>query len=372
MEEDRMDLANTPDPLGEKIRQEVYVGQEFKSWAELYRLLGFKKFSGGRQKAKAQKKILQYVSVEATSGRKFRITEIYEVPHLEVSRRGQSGKYSSLIKPTLLFSMLSEDKMQGIYTHDQIAEKTGMVNRYFPEYYRWYESIQKSYVKLSVKRVDSFVRACRGVFKPSIEAVLRRLMIEGAIVCYEMFRISDDGGRTYHLSSDFEANCLIESENEVRHEVPYQQWQIVFNDAIRDEFYRLVRERFREKTGIEIDRYQPVFKIKIVDKDKAREIASADQKEFSESRCLLNARFKERLLFKEEKDLSKNETTEKERVEEYEKNIKSLLLIGDTDWRSKHKLLPEGEKRFLMDEDSVQMWEQLVSLLIDLDSTILP
>lgn len=370
-EDNNINGQNSPDELEQQIREKLHVGQEFNSWVELSHLLGFDNFGGGKQGKLAQKKILKYIAVEYITRRKFRISEIYEKPHVSIDHRGQTGRYATLIKPTLLFSMRSDGQNHVYYTYEEIAEKCGIVNRNFLNYHRLYEAIRKKNLKLTVRRIDDFVIVSRGVFKPSINTALKQLSEEHILVSRKMFCFSKDGGKTYYVCDVYEADCLIEAESEIRREVPYEQWQIVFDDRIRQEFYRLVRERFQEKTGNVLGRYYPVIEIEIIDEKKADTVACKDQQEYFQFRNTLNGRIKSRLLTRTENEFLKNCMTEKARVEEYEETVKKLMLIGDANWRRKYELLPKEERAYLMDETSIQMTEELVSMLIDLDSDIL-
>ena len=104
-----------------------------------------------------------------------------------------------------------------------------------------------------------------------------------------------------------------------------------------------------------------------MDRAKSALNASHNKDAFTEDRKYLNELVKERLLNNAKRDLANNEANAERVVIDFETNERKLLLIGDTDWRTKYELLPPEIKGYLRDEDSVQMQEDLIKMLVDLD-----
>lgn len=349
------------DDLQQKIYNRLTVGQEFRSWNALYNELGYTNLSGGKQKLILQRKILQYINIEKVSAQKIKVSEIYSEPHYAVDHRGRSGIYVEYIKRTLLYRLKEIEQYYVYYSYDEVAEIVGAANKYFPKYYTYYSQIQKQNLKLTSKRVDAFVSECRSINR-SIDSVINQLESEHIITEDKIFIFTLDNNKI-RMSKKREAECLKRIEHELRDELPYEQWQMVFDNKIRDNFYKMVKERFAEETNIWLSSYFPLLQIRLIDRTKAAINASKDKNAFIEDRKCLNELVKLRLRNNVERDL----TNAEKRVNNYETNERKLMLIGDADWRTKHELLPREIKKFLRDEDSIQMQEDLIKMLIDLD-----
>lgn len=349
------------DDLQQKIYNQLTVGQEFRSWNALYNELGYSNLSGGKQKLILQRKILQYINIEKVSAQKIKVSEIYSEPHLAMDQRGRAGIYVGYIKRTLLYHLNEIDKDCAYLSYDVIAEVVGAVNKYFPHYYQRYSQIQKQNLKLEPQRVDAFVTECRSINR-SIDSAINQLESEHIITADKIFIFTLDDNKI-RMSTKREAECLRRIEHELRNELPYKQWETVFDDKIKDIFYETVKKRFAEETDISISKYFPTIQIRLVDRTKAALNASKDKNAFIEDRKCLNELVKLRLRNNVGRDL----TNAEKRVNDYETNERKLMLIGDADWRTKHELLPPEIKRYLRDEDSVQMQEDLIKMLVDLN-----
>ena len=219
-------------------------------------------FNGGKQVAKAERYISQYLSFARIEPNKqpVQILEIFDVPeYFDFSNgTGRRGIYVDKIKTMLIGWHRNSGRTQVVMSTVAIAGMVGFINNNYIRREQLYKEFKKYDSRMSADMVDQAANRSRRYFSNYIVTALDSLQRSQYLSWYYVLLIKQKNGQD-RLPSGEEANIITDVQLEVKTEFGYTDVDIRINYKKRKKYYaecqRRAKERILENTGVEIRGY---------------------------------------------------------------------------------------------------------------------
>lgn len=235
-------IHNQADQAEIAIKNHIAVGKTYRSWSELFKLvglenLGVKNLAGGKQKKRAKENLLQYAYfAEVSTGKHLlKCIEIYDIPHYKIrtDNRGKSGKYIDKLIPIALW-YFNESEQEFHTSTNKLAYSWGLTRTDVQKLN--YTALHQKNAKFTYSMISHCLSRCVKKYQSIIFNTLDRLQNDYKVIRYvKDYYISTTEGSHYSTLNEIE--LIKAAEDDILKEFEIENIQLIRIKKLTTEFY---------------------------------------------------------------------------------------------------------------------------------------
>lgn len=368
-------VYNPADKAEVAIKNNILIGQIFKSLKEIYSLvgldnLGVKSLDGGKQKQIAYETLCQYTDLQEIEGRKRakQVVDIYEIPHLieKEDGRGKGGFYIDRIVPIMVNYLSCKTDTEILCNVNQLSKIVGIVGENFKSIS--YEQLAEINPKFTHAMINQFYYRCKPEQEEVIFRVLDKLQNDYSVISYyKNFRIVTDDGEI-HTSSKQDDIIIRQTQRKVLKEFGAKRILTIYQRKQEKRFFARVCELINEIYDLHWIGYHQQIQI-FVDAEGLQEIAPQfilDEITLQKNKAEVAQRFSKRIENRTLKDIQSTNSKADIQIAEWESDfeqseVKELVDLGFDYAKEIKEMKPEPYK---FHDNYKEIQRQLITILL--------